>query len=176
MGFDPQPFFEASLAIQIHALSAVIAFFLGAVVFLRKKGSPRHRAMGKIWVGLMLIVALSSFFIHEIRTWGLFSPIHLISVFTLGSLGYAIWSVRRRNIIAHQYTMIGLYAGGLVFAGALTFARDLMMHRIFIASSDSSAWPSFSELPGGILFPIAGAGLIFLAIFWVASRSTAASD
>ena len=57
MGFDPQPYFEASLAVQIHALAAVAAFFLGAVVFLRKKGTRRHRTMGKIWVGLMLIVA-----------------------------------------------------------------------------------------------------------------------
>jgi uncharacterized membrane protein len=39
------------------------------------KGTATHRVAGRTWVVLMSAVALTSFFIHEIRLWGSWSPI-----------------------------------------------------------------------------------------------------
>ncbi|MBZ9799284.1 DUF2306 domain-containing protein [Mesorhizobium sp. ES1-4] len=75
------PLFHASLLIQLHALAAIASILLGAVQLWRTKGDRLHQALGRVWVGLMALVALSSFFIWTIRLWGPFSPIHLLSVF-----------------------------------------------------------------------------------------------
>jgi uncharacterized membrane protein len=57
------------------------AFALGIVQFAAPKGTLPHRTIGWIWVLLMFAVAISSFWIHEIRLVGPFSPIHLLSIF-----------------------------------------------------------------------------------------------
>ena len=77
------PLLEAPTIIVVHAVSAVMALLLGAAQLFRKKGDPVHRFIGASWVALMLMVSLSSFLIWTIRVWWLFSPIHLISIFTL---------------------------------------------------------------------------------------------
>ena len=58
------------------------AFVLGAVQLAAPKGTLPHRTLGWVWVALMLVISASSFWIHGIRLWGPWSPIHLLSVFT----------------------------------------------------------------------------------------------
>ena len=82
---------RAGPVISGHALAAFAALFLGAAQLLGKKGTATHRALGYVWVALMAAVALSSFFIHQIKMVGLFSPIHLLSIFTLFSLSWAVY-------------------------------------------------------------------------------------
>ena len=69
--------------IPLHALGAMLAIMLGAAQLSMKKGGAVHMLLGRVWVGLMLVVAGSSFFIHEIRLWGAYSPIHLLSLWTI---------------------------------------------------------------------------------------------
>ena len=83
------PLLDAPLAIQLHAFAAMAAFALGRCNSPRIKGTTQHRGLGFVWVGLMLIVAISSFWMHEIRLWGPWSPIHLLSILTLASLPLA---------------------------------------------------------------------------------------
>src|SRR5258708_38956929 len=85
------PLLAAPAVIQIHALAAFSAFSLGVVQLAAPKGTIPHRTVGWLWAGLMLAVVLSSFFIHTIRMWGPFSPIHLLSVLTLITLPLAVW-------------------------------------------------------------------------------------
>jgi len=54
-----QPMLVAPVAVQIHAAAAVAAFMLGLLQFAAAKGTPPHRLLGWVLVGLM--VALSSF-------------------------------------------------------------------------------------------------------------------
>src|SRR6185312_15735104 len=75
---DFSPLLAASPVIQIRAVCAVLALLIGALQLFRRKGDRTHRGIGRAWVVLMAVVALSSFFIWTIRLWGLFSPIHLI--------------------------------------------------------------------------------------------------
>src|SRR5437868_14962061 len=99
------PLFEAPLVIQVHANCAMLALVLGAVQLFRKKGDPVHRALGASWVALMAIVSLSSFLIWTIRLWWLFSPIHLISIFTLAMLVRGVVFARAVKIASHAKTM-----------------------------------------------------------------------
>ena len=85
------PLLDAAPAIPLHAFAAMAAFALGLVQFAAPKGTLPHRTVGWIWVGLMAIVAASSFWIHEIRLLGPWSPIHLLSIFTLIVLPIAVW-------------------------------------------------------------------------------------
>lgn len=63
------PLLDADPAVQIHASSAIAAFFIGAFVLWRRKGTGLHKALGRVWVVLMLVTATSSMFIHETRMW-----------------------------------------------------------------------------------------------------------
>jgi uncharacterized membrane protein len=96
------PLLEAPGTIPLHAFAAMAAFALGIVQFAAPKGTLPHRTIGWIWVLLMFVVAISSFWIHEIRLVGPFSPIHLLSIFF----------------------------GALVVAGLFTFLPGRIMHAV----------------------------------------------
>ena len=124
------PLLNASIAIQLHAFAAIAAFALGLMQFARRKGTFSHRTFGWIWVMLMLIVAISSFWIHDIKLWGIWSPIHILSVVTLVNLPLAVWMARKHNVRAHRYWMLGIFAGALVIAGIFTFVPGRIMHGV----------------------------------------------
>ena len=116
-------------AIPLHAFAAMAAFALGIVQFAAPKGTLPHRTLGWIWVALMAVVAISSFWIHEIRLWGPWSPIHLLSIFTPIMLVLGVWYARRHNVRGHKITMISIFFGALVIAGLFTFVPGRIMHR-----------------------------------------------
>jgi len=74
------------------------------------KGTIPHRTIGWIWVTLMTVIALSAFFIHEIRLVGPFSPIHLLAIFTLTTLPLAVRHARGHRVDRHRRAL--LVAGG----------------------------------------------------------------
>jgi uncharacterized membrane protein len=124
------PLTSAPLPIQIHAYAALAAFALGLVQLARTKGTGGHRALGYTWVGLMLIVAVSSFWIHDLGVWGPWSPIHLLSILTLVMLPLGLWYARRHVVRGHKLTMLGIFAGALVIAGIFTLAPGRIMYRV----------------------------------------------
>ncbi|MDH7794668.1 MULTISPECIES: DUF2306 domain-containing protein [unclassified Beijerinckia] len=126
------PLLAAPLAIQIHAFAAMAAFALGVVQFAASKGTLPHRTFGWIWVGLMLAVALSSFWIHELRLFGPWSPIHFLSIFTLVTLPLAVYAAHKHKVRVHQRAMIGLFVGALVIAGLFTFIPGRLMARVVL--------------------------------------------
>ena len=77
----------------------------------------------------MLLVAVSSFSIHELRQWGSFSLIHLLSIFTLGMLPLALYFARQHKVVSHRNTMLGLFVGALVVAGAFTLLPGRILGR-----------------------------------------------
>ena len=124
------PLLAAPAVIQLHAFAALAAFALGVVQLSAPKGTIPHRVFGWIWATLMLTVVLSSFFIHTIRLWGPWSPIHLISIFTLIMLPLAVLRARRHQVEHHRRAMTGLFAGALVIAGIFTFLPGRIMHEV----------------------------------------------
>lgn len=90
--------------------------------------------MGFVWVALMTGVAASGLWIHEIRLWGPWSPIHLLSVYTLVMLPLGIWRAHSHNVPSHRSTMTGIFVGGLVIAGVLTLLPGRIMHAVVFGS------------------------------------------
>ena len=124
------PLLDAAPAIPLHAFAAMAAFVLGVVQLAAPKGTLPHRTLGWIWVILMLVVALSSFWIHQIRLLGPWSPIHLLSIFSLVMLLLGVFYARRHNVRGHKITMISIFAGALVIAGLFTFVPGRIMHAV----------------------------------------------
>jgi uncharacterized membrane protein len=127
-----QPLLNASLAIQLHVLTVLPAAILGVYMFWARKGTPRHRMLGKVWLLLMVASAFSSFFIHEIRMWGEFSPIHLISIGVIVAAVAAINSARRHRIQAHKRAVTAMYLGGILGAGVFTLWPGRMMNKLLL--------------------------------------------
>src|SRR4029450_12071801 len=100
------PLLEAAPAIPLHAFAAMAAFVLGLVQFAAPKGTLPHRTIGWIWVVLMAAVAGSPFWTPQIRLVGPFSPIHLLSIFTLVMLPLAVWRAHTHRVADHRRIMI----------------------------------------------------------------------
>ena len=118
--------------IPFHAILAMIAIILGGIQLSMKKGGAIHKLLGRIWVGLMMIVAITSLFIHEIKLWGAYSPIHLLSLWTIFILGVGIYYVRVGNIKRHKQVMIATYFFALILTGFFTLMPGRVMHQILI--------------------------------------------
>lgn len=128
------PLWHATPAIQIHALAAMAAFALGIVQLSAPKGTIPHRTMGWVWVALMLVVSVTAFWIHTIRLWGPWSPIHLLAVFTLIMLPIAVLHARRHRVPQHRLAMIFIFVGALVIAGLFTLVPGRIMHSVVFGS------------------------------------------
>src|ERR1700749_569641 len=128
------PLLNAAPAIPFHAFAAMSAFVLGVVHFAAPKGTLPHRTIGWIWVGLMAIVAGSSFWIHQIRLIGPWSPIHLLSIFTLAVLPIAVWKAHTHQVREHRRVMILLFSGALVVAGLFTMVPGRIMHQVLFGT------------------------------------------
>lgn len=124
------PLLAAPAPVPLHALAAIGAFLLGLLQFLAPKGTGAHRALGYLWLGAMAVVTISSFWIHQIRQWGDFSWIHLLSAFVLIQLPLAVLAARLGNIWAHRQILRGVFIGGLVIAGGFTFMPGRIMHAV----------------------------------------------
>ena len=124
------PLLDAAPAIPMHAFAAMAAFALGLVQFAAPKGTLPHRTIGWIWVLLMVSVAISSFWIHTIRLVGPFSPIHLLSIFTLIVLPIGVWRAHRHRAADHKRIMTMIFTGALVIAGLFTFLPGRIMHAV----------------------------------------------
>lgn len=113
--------------IVIHAAVALAALVLGALAFMRRKGTSGHRLLGRTWVALMLVTAISGFWI---KSDGQFSWIHGLSVLIIFGLGGAVYCAISGNIVRHQRTMKGLFTGGLVIVGAFTLLPQRLLGRM----------------------------------------------
>lgn len=135
------PLLAASPVIQAHACAAMAAFLLGVVQFLAPKGTLPHKALGAVWIVLMLIVAGTSVFIqHPVGPgdpfYARFSFIHLFTLLTAYGLVHGVYFLLRggARLKFHSRPFAGLFIGGLMVAGALAFAPGRIMHEVVFGS------------------------------------------
>lgn len=127
------PLLDAAPAIPLHAFAAMAAFVVGVVQLAAPKGTLPHRTLGWIWIVVMAIVAGSSFWIHQIRLVGPWSPIHLLSIFTLVMLPLGAWMAHRHRVADHRRIMILTFTGALLIAGLFTLLPGRIMHAVVFA-------------------------------------------
>ena len=115
-------------------MSAAGAIGLGAAQLVMRKGGNVHPLMGRTWLVLMALVAMSSFFIHEINLWGRYSPIHLLSIWTLVSIGLTVYFARSGNIKRHRQLATVFYWLALILTGFFTLLPGRIMYKVHLTS------------------------------------------
>lgn len=120
LGFAPPTPWVRDLALAVHLVTVIPAIPLGGYLFATRKGGPRHRLLGKIWLSLMLVTAVATIFIRNLND-GSFSWIHVLTALTLVAVPQALLSARRGDIAAHRKHMLYFYIGSLIIAGIFTF-------------------------------------------------------
>lgn len=132
-----EPLLTAPAVVQVHAFGAMAGFALGLVQILAPKGTLPHKSIGLVWIGIMAVVGISSIFIqHPVEPgdpfWKRFSPIHLFTLLTAYALIQGGWLLIRGGpaLRFHSRPFIGLFIGGLIVAGVLSFLPGRIMHQV----------------------------------------------
>jgi len=122
-------FFEVSPVIQAHAAVAIFAFIIGAALMVAPKGSLPHRSAGILFVVLMIVVAITAFFIRGLDGEN-FSIIHVFVPLTLFTAGQVVFFAIRRNRKGHRGAARGLFFGALLIPGLFAFSPGRLMHAV----------------------------------------------
>lgn len=128
---NPGPLLDSHWVIIVHAVAAIVAMLLGCFQLITEKGTTLHRGMGRLWVVLMALVAISSFGIHEFKMLGPFSVIHLLSLLTLYTLWEGVSAIRAGDVAGHKKSMITAYVLALLVTGVFTLWPGRVMHQVF---------------------------------------------
>lgn len=127
---DLSPLTAASASVQLHACAAIAALAVGTVqAFGVRMGRAAHRVLGWSWVALMALAAGSAVFIRDLNP-GSFSLIHIFVPITIIGVASGLMAIRRGDVARHRAAMRGVFAGGLVIAGALAFLPGRVMHEV----------------------------------------------
>lgn len=120
-----------SLAV-VHLAVVLPAFLLGTALMVGRKGTPRHRAIGRVYLGLMLATGALTLFMPAAvgpRWLDHFGFLHGLSLLTLVTVPYAAWAARRHDVIGHAAAMISLYVGGILVAGGFALLPGRLLHQ-----------------------------------------------
>ena len=116
----------------VHLFFIAPAPVLGAYLLLVRKGTPKHRLLGKIYMAGMFISAIVSLFMPAkvgpqfVFHWGW---IHLLSWWTLISITVALWAIKKGDIRTHRNFMVGLYVG-MMIAFVFTFSEGRLLAQL----------------------------------------------
>ncbi len=131
-----RPLLDAPLLVQAHVATVVLAFFVGTwLLFFSRKGSPRHRTFGVLFITLMVSTALIALFIHrrmpDSPLFGL-SRTHLLIPLVLFAVWRALDGVFNGKMRQHRVWVSGLYFGALVTTGLVNaFEHYGITHAVF---------------------------------------------
>lgn len=138
LGFAPATPWVREVALATHLITVIPAIPLGTYVILSRKGGARHKLLGKIWLALMFVTAISTIFIRNIND-GQFSWIHAFTLLTLIAVPQAIVSARQGRIAAHKNHIRNFFIGALVIAGLTAFAPGRTMWQWAFATPEITA-------------------------------------
>lgn len=115
----------------LHLATVLPAFVIGVFQLLGRKGSARHKLLGKLYMILMLATAFITLAMPArvgTRFLRHFGIIHAFSFLALVSVPFAYVAARRGNIRAHRFSMIWLFIGGILIAGSVAFGPGRMLN------------------------------------------------
>ena len=107
-----------------HLIIAFLAIVIGTLVILSRKGTRKHRWLGRGYVCTMVAVNVSAFLIYELfGGFGLFHWMALASLLTV-LVGYIPARLRGPGWkVQHAYFMCGSYVGLIAALAAETLTR-----------------------------------------------------
>lgn len=115
----------------LHLLTVVPAFVIGGLVLLTRKGTPRHRSLGRVFAALMMVTAAITLLIPSAvgpSLLGHFGFLHILSLVVLWSVPAAVFAIRRGDLPKHRFNMLGVYCGGILIAGGFAFMPGRLLH------------------------------------------------
>ena len=130
VGLVPNLHHYDKLPVWIHLSAVLPAIPLGGYLLLARKGTKRHKQLGKLWLVLMLVTATSAIFIQSS---GGFSPIHLLIPATFHAAWKTVATARKGDIAGHKKNLVTMYLFALIVPGIVAFAIPgrLMNQMIF---------------------------------------------
>ncbi len=117
---------EIPVNIWLHLSTILVATALTPVMLLRRRGDRLHRLLGYVWVAAMFVTAAVSFDIRLINQGG-FSPIHILSAFTMIQAPMIVLRARQHRWRRHRNSVRLMVAGALLAAGFFTFPFGRLM-------------------------------------------------
>ena len=127
---------------------------IGAWLLLRRKGTPIHKRLGKVYVVLITfssVVAAAMPALVGPTLWGHFGFIHLFCVVVFVSVPLAMWSIKRGDVKTHAGTMRGLYLGDQAAAAERSAVGFVMtVYRRRVASSFHALRRTFERRLAGL--------------------------
>jgi uncharacterized membrane protein len=145
-----EPILTAPIAIQIHIVSAMTALALVPPVLWRARRDRMHKVLGYIWITAMVVTAVSSFWITEVRGSGRFSPLHLLAILSLVTMCLAIVFAIKGNIEGHKIALRNLSTFGLGIPSVLNFLPGRRISDTFFVSAPMVGL----ALSGGLILAI----------------------
>lgn len=107
-----------------HLLLALASLAFGTMVIFARKGTVRHRWLGRCYLLSMLGLNFSALLIYEL--FGHFGPFHWMALFSLASIMGGYLPVRSRRPYwrhRHAHMMVGSYVGLVAATVAETASR-----------------------------------------------------
>jgi len=127
--FDIGKLLAVPLSVQLHVEGAMAGLVIGVVIFLLPKGTGFHRMLGWSWVASMIVVAATSIAMIADFNTGI-NVLHVFTALTVVALWGGLTGIRRGDVRRHAGSMVGLYIGGLIIAGAFAFIPGRLMWQI----------------------------------------------
>ena len=113
-----------NIAIAIHIVTVLPCVPLGAYLLLSTKGTKLHKALGKIWITLMVVTAIAITFVRGGTD---FSWIHIFVPLTLVGAWQVISSARKGQMAKHPRHITQMYLGALMIPGLFAFLPSRLM-------------------------------------------------
>ncbi len=100
--------------IIFHTAIGILALLSGLGIFVLEKGTPWHKATGRVYVGSMTLLCLTSFWLYEL--FGGFGPFHIMAILSFLTIlaGFIPMFFKQHipNWLAlHYHFMLYSYAG-----------------------------------------------------------------
>lgn len=131
-----------------HTLTAVLSLIFGTAVLLNRKGTLKHKRMGRVYGVSMLLMILSSFAIYNFGGFSLFHGFALVSFVTLLAGMIPVLRKKRSDWYSqHYYSMswsvVGLYCAFWAELGVRFFDMRYFWWVVMIATGLTAALGSF---------------------------------
>jgi len=108
----------------VHVLTALLALLFGTLVVLTRKGTHRHRRIGRWYFAFML--AMNGTALLDYELYGRFGPFHWMALISLATVVAGYLAVRNRKAYwktRHAYLMSWSYVGLIAAASAEVASR-----------------------------------------------------
>ena len=113
-----------NIAIAIHIVTVLPCVPLGAYLLLSTKGTKLHKALGKIWITLMVVTAIAITFVRGGTD---FSWIHIFVPITLLGAWQVVRTAQKGDLANHRRNITRMYLGALMIPGIFAFLPSRLM-------------------------------------------------